>query len=232
LRDLLAWRDRPNPPRAAHAADWAGERVGVRAAGVLEMVWPVVRMDAFVFSRYLIVTDAAATLLSDEELFALCIREISFFQQPWLAGTLRVLDSALIFFLLACVAIGATVGGHALLIGTLVGFGSVWIIRPFYRRAQLRADALAKNAAIDGGSALRVLERQFELNLQPVVSISNKSRDAHLYDRMVAAGIPPAYPRPWPPSTGRVVLSVATAFATCVVLCIAFLIAVAFAMGA
>lgn len=218
-------------PRAAHAANWAGERVGVRAAATFELLWPIVRVDAFIFSRYLVVTDAAATLLSNEELLALSIREMTFFQQPWLTGTLRVTDSAVIFFMLACTAVGAILGGHALLVGTGVGFGSAILIRPFIRRAQIKADALAAGAAIEPTSALRAMERQFELNLQPVVAISNRSRDAHLYDRMTAAGIPPTYPRPAPPSKGRIVLSIAAAAGTCVALSIVFLVIVAFAAG-
>ena len=36
-------------PRAEHASNWAGERVGVRAAAVVELIWPRVRVDGFVF---------------------------------------------------------------------------------------------------------------------------------------------------------------------------------------
>ena len=177
-------------------------------------------------SRYLVVTDAAATLLTDEELLALCTREVTFFQQPLLTGTLRVADSVVIYSLLACTAIGAVLGGHALLIGTLTGFGSVLIMRPFFQRAQLKADALTSLAAADSASALRALERQYELNLQPMVAASARSQDAHLYDRMVAAGIQFSYPRPNPPSKGRVVLSVAAAAGTCLMLSIIFLMGI------
>src|SRR5207248_3090671 len=31
---------RPALPRAAHAADWAAERVGARASAVFELIWP------------------------------------------------------------------------------------------------------------------------------------------------------------------------------------------------
>jgi hypothetical protein len=222
---------RPALPRAALAADWAGERVGIRAAKVYELLWPQVRVDAFIFSRYLVVTDSAATQLSDDELFALSVREITFFRQRWLAGTLRIFDSAVIFFMLACTAIGSVIGGHALLIGSATGFGTVLLVRPFYRRAQLKADALAATAVIDAASALLALARQFELNLQPIVAVSNRSPDAHLYDRLVAAGIPPPFPRPAPPSRGRIALSIAAAAGTCVILSIAFLIGMAFVVG-
>ena len=124
---------RPALPRVTYAADWAGERVGVRPAAVYELTWPRVRVDAFSFSRYLVVTDAAASLLSDEELFSLCIREVTFFQRRWLAGSLRAFDSVVIFVMLAC-TIGAAVGGRALLYGTCTGFLSVFLIRPLVRR--------------------------------------------------------------------------------------------------
>jgi hypothetical protein len=219
---------RPALPRATHAAEWAGERVGVRASKSFEILWPNVRVDAFVFSRYLVFTDSAASLLNDEELLALSIREVTFFQQRWLAGTLRVLDSAMIFFLLCCTAVGATAGGNASMVGALVGVGSALLIRPFVRRVQIKADALAASAAIDPQSALLALARQFELNLQPMVAVSNRSQDAHLYDRMAAAGIAMNYPRPTAPSKGRILLSIATAAVTCGILSIAFLTAVDF----
>jgi hypothetical protein len=214
-------------PRATHAADWAGERVGVRASRVFEMRWPRVTVDAFVFSRYLVVTDAAAELLTDEELFALSIRELTFFQQPWLAGFIRVADSAVIYFMLVCIAIGSTINQHATLLGAVVGFVSAYLIRPFTHRAQLKADALAANSAIDPQASLRALEREYELNLRPVVAVSDRARDAHLYDRMVAAGLVPAYPRPLPPSRMRTVTGVVAACATYVVLSVAFFVAIA-----
>jgi hypothetical protein len=221
----------PALPRAAQAVDWAAERVGERPAAVYELRWPRVTIDAFTFSRYLVITDAAAELLRDEELLALATRELTFFQQPWLTGTLRVADSAVVFVMLACMAIGVTVGGHAMMIGNATGFGAAFLMRPLVRRLQLKADALAARAAIDPASALRALERQYELNLKPVVSALAGSREPHLYDRMIAAGIPPAYPRPEPPSKLRIILSVAAAAGACVVLSIGFLVMVLMAFG-
>jgi Zn-dependent protease with chaperone function len=220
---------RPALPRAVNAANWAGERVGVRVTAVYELLWPRVMVDSFSFSGYLVVTEAAAELLSDDELLGLSVREISFFKQPWLAGMLRVLDSTIIFFLLACVAISQILGRQALLFGVIAGWVLAILMRPLSRRAQIRADALAAQAAIDPRDALRALERQYELNLTPVVAISASSRDAHLYDRMVAAGIAPVYPRPQPPSKARIFLSLGAAAGACVVISITFLIIVAVA---
>jgi hypothetical protein len=222
---------RPALPRATHAADWAAERVGERAAAVFEILWPRVAVKTFIFSRYLVVTKAAAELLTDEELLALSIRELTFFKQQGLIGTLRVIDSAVIFFMLACTAIGATVSRNATWVGLVIGYSVAMLIRPLVRRAQLKADTMAANTAIDPASALRALERQYELNLTPVVAVSNRSRDAHLYDRMVAAGIVPAYPRPQPPSKARIVFSICASGGTCLFLSIAFLIVMSLFAG-
>jgi hypothetical protein len=222
---------RPALPRATNAANWAGERVGVRSAAVYELVWMRVTVDSFVFSRFLIVSSAAAELLTDEELFALSVREMTFFQQPWLTGGLKVFYSSLIYFMLACVAIGTRVGGNAMLYGCIVGFVCSYLTRPFTRRLQLKADQLAARSVIDPASALKALERQYELNLKNVVAVTGGHREPHLYDRMVAAGIVPAYPRPLPPSVGKIVLAIAAALATCVVLSVVFLILVVIAVG-
>jgi hypothetical protein len=217
----------PALPRAQHAADWAAERVGIRPSAVYEITWPYVRADVFIFSRYLVFTDAAATHLSDDELFALATREITFLQQPRLAGTLRIIDSTAIYFLLACSAIGATISREAMMMGALITVIIAFAMRPFYRRAQLKADALAAGAAIDPAAALRAMTRQYELNLQPIVAVSNRSPDAHLYDRLVKAGLQPEFSRPPAPSRGRILLSVLTAASACVLLSLAFLTAIA-----
>ena len=203
-----------------------------REAAVFELRWPRVTVDAFMFSRYLVVTDAAAELLSDEELLALSIREVTFFRQRWLAGTLRVMDSAVILFMLGCTAIGATRGGNAMLVGMATGFGTSYLVRPLTRRAQLKADAMAAQSAVDPAAAVRALERQYELNLTPVVAVSDRSRDAHLYDQMVAAGIQPPYPRPEPPSKAKIILSLGAALGVCLVLSIAFLVVAVALFGA
>lgn len=215
----------PALPRTERAADWAAERVGIRPRAVYEMRWPIVRVDGFVFSQFLVFTDTAAELLSDDELLAQSIRELTFFKQRWLAGILRVGDSFFCFMMLSSVAIAATFGGaFTILIGSLAGMSGGLLLRPLLRRVHLRADALAAESAIDPLSALRALERQLELNLQPIVTVSKNSPNAHLYDRLTAAGIAPPYPRPRPPSKGRIIACIAAGAATEVVLSVMILI--------
>lgn len=48
------------------------------------------------------------------------------------------------------------------------------------------------------GTYARALEKLYEANLMPVVGPA-KEVHPHLYDRMIAAGVTPDYPRPTPP---------------------------------
>jgi Zn-dependent protease with chaperone function len=217
---------RPALPRAALAADWAAERLGTKIDAVYEFVSPAVRVGSVTFARYILVSDSAATLLSDEELLSLFIHQGSYFQQPWLVGTLRVIESIWVLVLVAAAAVTIRSGGHAILIATIGIVPVFYTLRTLSRRAQFKADALAAKAAIDPTSSLRALERTFELNLVPVVSLTKRSGQPHLYDRMAAAGMPPPFPRPAPPSKGRVFASVLAATGTCLVFSFVFLMAV------
>jgi hypothetical protein len=59
----------------------------------------------------------------------------------------------------------------------------------------------------------------YEGNLVPAVLRGRRLTHPHLYDRLVAAGLAPAYPRPAPPSETRAALaavaSVVVALAAC-----------------
>jgi hypothetical protein len=63
-----------------------------------------------------------------------------------------------------------------------------------------RSDRLAQS--LEGESAVayaRALEKLYAANLLPVVVRGKRQVHPHLYDRLVAVGVPPAYPRPAPP---------------------------------
>ena len=65
-------------------------------------------------------------------------------------------------------------------------------------RLELRADAAA-HGDVGGETYARALERLYEVNLIPAVISGTKTHPC-LYDRMLAAGVEPSYPRPEPPA--------------------------------
>ena len=66
-----------------------------------------------------------------------------------------------------------------------------------------RADALSSANEGESGTYARALEHLYQLNLVPAVVRQKHAVHPHLYDRLLAAGVVPAYPRPSPPSRWR-----------------------------
>jgi hypothetical protein len=75
------------------------------------------------------------------------------------------------------------------------------------RNLEQRADKLALEQPCGPTTLARALERICMANLAPVVEPGKGLTHPHLYDRLVAAGAPPEYARPAPPSTKRVQLT-------------------------
>jgi hypothetical protein len=75
-----------------------------------------------------------------------------------------------------------------------------FIYRAISHRLELRADGVAKANEPDPGVYARALERLYEDGLLPAVNTQAQSGHPHLYDRLLAAGVTPSFPRPRPPS--------------------------------
>ena len=64
-----------------------------------------------------------------------------------------------------------------------------------------RADSEAILRQTDEGNYARALEKLYRINLIPAVMPARGQIHPHLYDRMLAAGVTPDFPRPKPPGT-------------------------------
>jgi hypothetical protein len=67
------------------------------------------------------------------------------------------------------------------------------------RRMERHADDAAIQGTADAAIYARALEKIYQANQLPAVMRSNNMVHPHLYDRMLAAGVTPDYPRPQPP---------------------------------
>jgi Zn-dependent protease with chaperone function len=96
-------------------------------------------------------------------------------------------------------------GVAAVLLATIV---LVWFRGRLLRRMELRADKLASDGGIGGEVYAQALARLYETNQIPAV-MPKRNRMPHpdLYERMLAAGVTPDFPRPAPAAaqtwTGR-----------------------------
>ena len=69
----------------------------------------------------------------------------------------------------------------------------------FSRRMERRADAVASTHQVETGVYARALEKLYCENQMPAVNATKRMTHPHLYDRLLAAGVTPEYPRPAPP---------------------------------
>lgn len=145
----------------------------------------------------LMFTQRLLDLLPDEGTAAICAHELAHLTESRLVAysrSIRILAYIpWIFFtpLIHVFGLGATYG---LLFFT---FFVPRIYSKLSRKLESRADAMAKANESDDGAYARALARLYEDNLMPVVT-AKKQTHPHLYDRLLATGITPDFPRPKP----------------------------------
>jgi Zn-dependent protease with chaperone function len=191
---------RPASPRLAAIVDRAVARTGTRPRAVWEVPIPFANAFAMPIAQTIGVTDAYLAVADDDAIESIVVHELGHLADRVL------LPSEL-------VAIGAPAAMLALgsLDGTLawaliaVWFVVVGLLRRLQRHREVHADAVAVAAADDAATYARALELGYEACVLPVAG----GRPTHpdLYDRMLAAGVTPSYPRPPRPSRARAVVA-------------------------
>ncbi len=89
------------------------------------------------------------------------------------------------------------------LLGNPVALFIAWtLFLRLVHRMEIRADAMARQPETAAGTYARALAKIYEANLVPVVLGAKRRTHPELYDRLVAAGVTPEYPRPEAPPGG------------------------------
>jgi Zn-dependent protease with chaperone function len=164
--------------------------------------------------RAVIVTEPALSILDDAELRAVVAHELGHLDERSIASWLRASSAVLVLVPVMFVRpalVNYGMKGYAALVGVMALLVIVrrQYVLPLLRRFELNADSSAVHP--EGGAVYaRALEKLYEFNLIPAVLRTGVHPS--LYDRMVAAGAPPDYPRQRPPRQGRVVALAALSF--------------------
>lgn len=179
-------------------------RVPVR--GVNELAFPAAVGLAMPLLGRLAYTPELLAALDDEEIAAVTAHELAHLTE----SPMTLLSRLLIAFLLVpLAAVRPLVNDFGLLILAaaiaIIGLAAI-LARRMSQRLERRADRLAKEQETQKGVLARALMKIYEANLSPVVEPGKGATHPHLYDRLVAAGSPPDFPRPKPPSRFRAVL--------------------------
>lgn len=150
-------------------------------------------------TRELLFSERLMDTHPDEEVAAICAHEMGHLKESKMTLLGRIVGSMVLFPLLLLSPALGTFGPLglmliAMVIGVLVVFN-----RRLARRMEKQADRVALENERETGTYARALERLYQTNQMPAVMPDNRRAHPHLYDRLMAAGVTPDYPRPAAP---------------------------------
>ncbi|MBI5524922.1 MAG: M48 family metalloprotease [Deltaproteobacteria bacterium] len=207
----------PAGERLTEIARGMSARTGVRLNSICELRISQVNAVAFPSNRCIAFTGGLLPMLTDEEIAAVAGHELAH-----LAESRKVLAfRRLLMAFLPLVALNPVT--HRFGFGGAAGLGAgVFLFLMFGRRVAARletsADVGAKKWEPQPAAYAKALEKLHRAALLPAVMPARVDIHRNLYDRMVSAGVQPAFPRPSPPSKATfrfAFLGTLAAFFTC-----------------
>ncbi len=195
------------PARVTGVAAELAERQGVSLKHVLVVRWWHCNALAVPLRGIVAVTDRALEVLSAAELRAILAHEVAHLAEAPEIKRGRLLRSLLVPLLASLLLLAVRYELGALLpLAAFVWFLMRWL-RNWVRTQEAHADA---NAA-DEECYAQALEALYRANGTPAV-LRRQGTHPHLYDRLLAAGRTPDYPRPEPPASSFGALAVILVF--------------------
>ena len=188
----------PAPERLANIVRDTAARMNVTYKQLILLRTQSARAYAVPGNGTLMFTERLLEILSDDELAAVAAHELAHLTESPRSFLSRQMVRRAFWPWILIKPVVHTLGiwGYYLLLGISI------IVPRLYRRRSLglevRADKIAHAHESDPGTYARALAKLYEDNLMPAVSAKQKSTHPSLYDRMLAAGVTPDFPRPKP----------------------------------
>jgi Zn-dependent protease with chaperone function len=186
----------PAPERLQKIAVYTSAKMNVPFREVLLVRSPLAQAFALPGSRQLLFTERLLVLCSDDETAAICAHELAHLTESRTARYARSIRMLAflpwVFFNPLIHEFGA-LAFYGLVFTTI---GIPYLSRSISRKLESRADQMAKANEGDAGTYARALTRLYEDGLVPAVMAKNRTTHPHLYDRILAAGVTPDFPRP------------------------------------
>ena len=159
---------------------------------------PLAQAFALATTRELIFTTRLMEVLSDGEVSLICAHELAHLTESKGVLALRIVGT---FTFYPLIFVKPAIDAGPLAVCAVVGWMLVFWqgVLKLSRRMEVRADKMAAESQREEGGYACALEILYRDALIPAVNSSNRQSHPHLYDRMVAAGIQPDYPRPAKP---------------------------------
>jgi len=191
----------PAPRRLEGIVLKTSQEMQTRYHSVLCLRSPVGYAAALPVTGDLLFSEAMLSTHTDNEIAAIAAHEMAHLTESrWTVG-LRLLMSLWAAPIVFIKPVAHTFGGPGVLLLMLPGLIRMAFSKRLGRRLEVRADSTASQHQEEAGVYAQALERLYEMNHMPAVMPNNKTVHPHLYDRLLAAGMTPAYPRPAKPET-------------------------------
>jgi Zn-dependent protease with chaperone function len=197
---LLRWMGAAHSPdeRLREIVADTSRRMGIREPRTWLLDVPLAQAFAMPTTGDLMFSSRLLEISSDEEISAVCAHEIAHLMESKVVLAGRIAGSMTLYpFIFLRPAASRTPFG-VLAISGLV-FVLAILTRKLSRRMEVRADKIATENQGDEGIYARALEKIYCDGLLPAVNAGNAKTHPNLYDRMLAAGIQPDFPRPAKP---------------------------------
>jgi Zn-dependent protease with chaperone function len=199
---------RPASAQLCAIVSYVAGLLDVRPKAVHQVALPMANAFAFFSTKSIGVSDAAISVLNDDELTMVCAHELAHLSEPRRVVLARlsigfVLGSVVAIYESVIPAIKVNGPEVAVLLyagGTVFLIVSMGLFVRMARQMEARADAIARGFETTPGTYARALEKIYAANLVPVVLGTKRVTHPDLYDRMIVAGVYPDYPRPQAPS--------------------------------
>jgi Zn-dependent protease with chaperone function len=191
----------PAPERLQKICNETAARMDVPFREVLLMRISLAQAYAFLDSRRLAFTTRLVDICPDDELAAICAHELGHLTESKTARLARYVNVLTFMPWLFFKPLVHTYGLPALAGLLALTLGTPYLSRKISRKLESRADQIAKSNEAEPGTYARALARLYEDGLIPAVIVKNRQTHPDLYDRLLAAGITPDYPRPAPAKT-------------------------------
>lgn len=207
---------RPAPPALTKMVEQLAQDMKVPGQiKVLQLHWAQVNAVAWTLYRAVGFSRPLLEVMSEDEVRAVAAHELAHLIEPRWVRAVRVAQMFAylpVALLLKCGGDAGIPMGYLLLLAIMLGY------RRFTRVMEQRADGLERETITDPGAYMRSMIKLGEANLTPAVMPGGQTHQ-HLYDRLLAGGIQPDFPRPTAPLRAKPLLAaMAAAILTMVVI--------------
>ncbi|HTB83302.1 MAG TPA: M48 family metalloprotease [Candidatus Sulfotelmatobacter sp.] len=176
------------------------QRVSVQSGIKFQSVWmfesPVGYAAAFPMTGDLVFSEGMLFTQSDVEIEAICAHELAHLDEPRKTKMIRLVTSIRLLPIVFIRPVMQTFKLPGVLALALVFVLLMVLARKIGRKMEVRADDAARHFQLEPGVYASALEHLYQMNHMPAVMPQTRNVHPHLYDRMLAAGITPSYPRP------------------------------------